>query len=156
MRTLSIPAAAAAASEEQSDPILLFVELDLGGAGFIRIVNNWEAVTRDGNEHSPYHFEISLPDETTDAEVPSIGLRIDNIDQIIIAGIQLLTDPIPVTLGVALFSSPDTTEAGPFDFLIQSIEWDAETITAQMTYETLMVRAFPHKRFIPIDFPGAF
>ena len=82
MRTLSAPAAAAAASEEQSDPILLFVELDLGGSGFIRIVNNWEAVTRNGNEHSPYHFEIS--------------------------------------------------------------------------YETLMVRAFPHKRFIPIDFPGAF
>lgn len=136
--------------------VLAFLDLDLGVSGMLRVVNNWESVTRNSNVYQPYFFAITLPRETTNADVPEVQLRIDNIDQSIIAGIQQLTDPVPVELNIANSLTPDVAEAGPFNFTIQRIDFDDRLITAAMTYETVLVRAFPDSRFVPSDFPGAF
>ena len=133
-----------------------FLDLDLGAAGMLRVVNNWESITRGGNVYLPYFFQIALPTEDANADVPEVTLQIDNIDQTIMAGVQQLTDPIPVELNIAVSVTPDITEAGPFNFLIQRVDFNEKLITARMTYETVLVRAFPNARFLPGDFPGAF
>ncbi len=154
MRTLSAPAREAVYAQEADEVMLVFLDITVP-AGVIRVVNNWESVTRLTNEYLPYRFEIGLPNEL-DEGIPSIPLRIDNIDQSIIEHILSVSEPISIQMNVALASSPDTTEAGPFYFKLKTSEWTPTDIIAQLSFDDVMLEVYPGYRFTPGNFPAAF
>lgn len=155
MSEMTDPAIEAMLAEETAEVVLIFLDLAIPGGDTIRVVNDWEAVTRLTEEYLPYRFEIGLPNEV-DEGLPTVPLRIDNVDLAIIEAMLVLAEPIPVEMNVALASSPDDTEAGPFNFLITDVKWTPKDITAEMTFDSVMLEVYPGFRVIPSTHPAAF
>jgi hypothetical protein len=156
MRALSL-AARRAMFAPSTDQVFLAL-LTISGTGIptpLRFVNNSEDVVSNGNTHLAYPFQISLPDEREDSPA-QVTLIIDNIDQSIVAGIRLLTKPPKITLEVILASDPDTVEAGPFEFSLNGVEYNAITVTGTLAFEEVLNEPYPCDSFDPTRFPGLY
>lgn len=155
MRILSAPAIEAVQAQETGEVMLVFLELELSPTFTLRVVNNWEEVTRGGNVYYPYRFEIGIPDEV-DEGIPTVPLRIDNISSEILTSIMTLDAPIPVTMNVCLASSPNVVEAGPFSLKIIDVKWNDQDIEAELTFDDVMLEVYPGYRVTPSSHPAAF
>jgi hypothetical protein len=85
-------------------------------------------------------------------------MSIDNIDTEILKAIRNLTGKRPsVRMEVVLASSPDTVEAGPFNFSILSINYNAASIQGTIGFEDdILNTAFPADTYTPTNSKGLF
>jgi len=149
------PAIEAMLAEETGEVMLIFLDLVIDGSTTLYVVNNWEAVTRGGNSYLPYRFTIGLPNEV-DEGLPSVPFQIDNVDVILIESLLTLTAPIDVEMNAALASSPNTSEAGPFNLKAGDFRWTDKHITAELTFDDVMLESYPGYRVQPSNHPAAF
>lgn len=155
-RTLSPAAVQAITAQETGEVFLLLLTIDHPDlAQPIRVVRNGEDVTSRGNTYSACAFDVALPDERSDRP-PRVQLVLDNVDRAITQALRPLTSPPTVTLEVVLASSPDTVEAGPYEFTVRNVVYDAHVVTAELAYEDVLNLRFPADRFTPNLFPGLF
>lgn len=156
-RTLSIAAAAAVHAQETGEAFLVLLTLshpDL--AQPIRVTSDGKDTPSRGSTYLQYPFEVTLPDEGDEAP-PSVSLRIDNVDRQIVAAVRGITgDAITVRLEVVLASTPDVVEAGPYDFALREVSYDAQTIEGTLHYEDIIAEPYPGDSFTPSRFPGQF
>lgn len=155
-RTLSAAALSAALAQETSEVFLALLEIahdDLGSP--IRAVNNMEDVTSNGDVYAAFPFEVAMPAESGDAPSKAV-LRIDNVDQSVITAIRSITTPPTATLSVILASSPDTIEAGPFEFTMREVDYDAQFVRAELHFEDILNEPFPADKYTPNNFPGLY
>lgn len=152
------PTALAASFASQTDEVFI-VLLELSHPSFaetIRLCSNDQNVEHKGNIYSRFPFEVGLPDEEEETP-PRVVLRIDNVDRRIVAEIRRVTGvPISISFFVVLASSPSLIEAGPFDFSLRDVEYDAATIEGTLVYEDVLAERFPGDEFTPARFPGLF
>lgn len=121
----------------------------------IRVVNNKEDITSNGELYTAFPFEISLPDETQDT-LGQCKLRIDNVDRRIVEAVRLCTGVPKMTISVILADSPDIVEFGPLDMNLSVVEYDSFIVDATITYDDVLNQSFPKDKFIPSMFPGLF
>jgi len=156
MRPLSLAARQAIFAQETAEVFLVL--LTIAGVGIplpLRFVNNGDDVVSRGNTYLAYPFQISLPDEREDSPA-QVSLSIDNIDQGIVTAVRGLTEPPSITLEVVLASSPDTVEAGPFDFALRGVEYDAMRVQGTLAFEDFLGEGYPADSFDPTRFGGLF
>lgn len=121
----------------------------------VRLVNNTEDITSNGDVYTAFPFQAVIPPEV-EGELPRVQLVIDNVSQLLIADIRSIQSPPPtITLDLIVADSPDTIEA-TFDFTLKAVDYDAFTIQAQIAYEDILSEPFPAQRFTPTTFPGMF
>jgi hypothetical protein len=155
-RSLSSAAVRALTAQETGEAFLMLVTIthdDL--AAPLYFANNTVDVTSRGHQFLGWPFEVALPDEREDA-LPTVQLRIDNVDRRIMEGIRgLLTAPT-VLLEIVLASAPDIIEAGPFNFTLRGVEYDALVITGTLAPEDVLNEPAMQYSFTPDLFPGLF
>lgn len=155
MRTLS-PTALRAGFEQQTDEVFL-VLLQITHPNIpdaIRVVNNNENITSNGELYVAYPFEIELPGE--DSEQPPLArLRIDNVDRLLVATVREIATPPQVTIRVVLASSPDTIELQFEGLNMRNVIYDAATISGELVFEQIMVEPVS-TTMTPSKFPGMF
>lgn len=155
-RALSATALQAIHAQETGEVFVLLLTIAHASlTPSLYFAGNSENVVRGGNTFLPWPFQISLPPESDD-QIPTVQLKIDNIDRRILEGIRMLTSPPTITLEVVLASSPNTLEAGPFTMTLRNIEYDALVITGALTYEDVLNEPWPQFRITPNLFPGSF
>jgi len=155
-RTLSLTARQAVFSQETDQVFLLLLTIAHPDMAVpVRVVNNLEAVTSRGNEFIAFPFQINLPYDKDD-QITQVTLTIDNVDQQIVVGVRALSSPPTVTLEVVLAASPDTVEAGPFDFSMKSATYDSLVVEGVLGFEDILNEPFPGNAFTPQNFPGMF
>jgi hypothetical protein len=155
-RTLSVPALRAITAQETGEVFLILITIthdDL--ADPLYFVNNTENITSRGHEFLGWPFEIALPDEREDA-LPTVQLRIDNVDRRILEGIRGLPTAPTVLLEIVLASAPDVVEAGPINFTLRGVEYDALVITGTLAPEDVLNEPAMQYSFTPALFPGLF
>ena len=155
-RPLSTTAIRALTAQETGEIFLSLITItheDL--AAPLYFVNNTENITSRGVEFLGWPFEIALPDEREDA-LPTVQIRIDNVDRRIMEGIRGLTTAPTVLLEVVLASAPDVIEAGPINFTLRCVEYDALVITGTLTPEDMLNEPAMQFSFTPALFPGLF
>jgi len=156
-RTLSSTARRAIFSQETGEVFLLLLKIthpDL--AEPIRVVNNSEDVTSNGYLYQRFPFEVALPAENEDAP-PTVQLRIANADRQIVEAVRSLSgEAMTVELAVILASSPDTIEAGPYQFTLRDVSYDASIVEGTLMFEDVLREPFPAETFTPARFPGLF
>jgi hypothetical protein len=105
----------------------------------------------------PFAFDVNLPDERDD-QLPQVTMTIDNIDNEILQAIRNIPGQRPETrLEVVLASSPDTVEAGPFNFSILSINYTDANIQGTIGFEDdVLNTAFPADTYTPTNSKGLF
>lgn len=157
---MSRPVSAGARSQfyspEMGDVVLLLLTIEEDSLPEpIRVVHNTENVTSRGDLYVAFQFGIDLPAQSGEAPQP-VRIQIDAVDQSIVKAVREAVGQPKVTLEVVLDSDPDTVEAGPFRFRLESANYSAVTITAEVSFEGVeRVRSANH-RFTPFLFPDLF
>jgi len=156
MRTLSAAAYEAVFSAETNQVFLILIEINHADmASPIRVVNNHQAISSNGQAYVPYAFEFDPPDER-EGVVTNAKLIIDNIDRIIVATIRSLSTPPTVTISIVLADTPDSIEAGPVEFKLKNVSYNVETVSGDLIYNDIDNLNIPFDTFNPVDFGGLF
>lgn len=121
----------------------------------IRVVNNTENITSNGEEYIAFPFELTLPEESQDTPGQA-KVRIDNVDRRIVEVIRLCEGVPTMTISVILADSPDVVEFGPLIMNLTGVEYDSLIVDATVTYDDVLNQSFPKDRFTPSLFRGMF
>lgn len=156
-RTLSSTARQAVYAAQTSEAFLVLLTLDHPDMVTpIRVSSDAVDTVSNGETYTAFPFQIAMPPDTEDAP-PRVQLTIDAIDRSIIQAVRGLSGtPITVTQTIVLGSSPDTVEAGPFEFELREVEYDAFEVTGDLQYADLLNEPYPFETFAPSTTPGAF
>ena len=121
----------------------------------IRVTSGSIDVVSNGETFVPFPFNLSLPDESSDA-APRARLAIDNIDRQIVLSVRSITTAPTVKMEVILASDPDVIEASFPDFKLENISYDAYTVSGDLVLEEFVTEPFPAGIFNPAEFRGLF
>lgn len=156
MRELSNNAKIAVTSNSTSEvflPLLKIEHEDLAEDLFF--VRNMEQIVSNGNTYLPCAFDINLPAEK-DGQINTATLSIDNVDRVIVTAIRSITSPALITVSIVLASDPDVLEAGPLEFTLRNVSFNAKTVSGDLVYEDRLFLNIPGNKFDPFLFPGLF
>jgi hypothetical protein len=156
-RTISASARTALFAQQTGEIFVLLLELDHAElVEPIRVCSDSIDTEHGGRTYQRFPFEIGMPPEDEDAP-PIVRLKIANADRAIVAAVrQLAGNAMTVTLTVVLASSPDTIEAGPLEFTLRNVTYDAEFVEGELQFEDVLNEPFPADTFNPNTFPGLF
>ena len=143
-------------SQETAEVFLVCVTITHPAIDTQRLVNNTEVVHRAVGDYIPCPMKLVLPDQVDD-QVPQVTIVIDNVDREVLRQIRLVDGVPQVRMEVILASSPDTVEAGPFDFALMSATYDVLSINAVLGYQDdVLNQQVPAQTYTPVNSPGLF
>jgi hypothetical protein len=151
--------AIAALGKPQSSEVFLFL-LDVsllidGVATTLHFVNNTVQIVRNTTVYSPLAFTIVLP--TEGESVNEAQLVMDAVDLQIVEYMRNEQNKPSVTFILVLASDPNATpEAGPFTFTIDSVHYDARSLSCTLGHGKRLDGVFPKIGKTPYYFPGLF
>lgn len=155
-RTLSSTARVATFAAETGEIFLLLLTIDAPGLPEpIRVCSAGGSITSRGNEYVHFPFRLTLSAEDGDAPRPAT-LEIDNVDRRIVEAIRSVSGEMTVTADIVLASTPSTLEAGPYEFDVGDVTFDASVVRAQLIYQDLLNEPFPGHTFNPTTTPGLY
>lgn len=156
-RTVSAPALRALFAQETGEVFLMCLTLTHSSfAQPIRVVYNNIAVTRSAGVFQPALFDINMPEESQD-RIPQIQLTIENIDRAMSDAIRTITGRVNLMMEIVLASSPNTVEAGPFNFQLLSCNYDADKLSGTLGLDDdVLNTTFPSLMYTPNNSPGLF
>ena len=155
-RTLSAAARQAMFAQETDKVFLMILEIDHDDMVTpIRVVNNYENITSNGDVYTAYPFLFSLPDEFED-QLTQVDLVITNVNRLLVDNVRSFSSPLTVTMNVILSDSPDTIEAGPFIMSMREVKYDALKLTGTCSFQDILNESYPEGSYTPADYPGLF
>ena len=112
-RPLSSAARAAIFAQETGEAFIFLLELSHPDfTDTLRVCNNGENVTSNGQTYLWFPFELTLAGETDDT-LPRARLRICNVDRRIVQAVRsVASQPVTARIALVMASTPDTIEAG--------------------------------------------
>lgn len=127
---------------------LAIVELDHADwVGSLRLVNNTEDITSNGDTYFAAGFEIAMPDQV-EGHNGEMRFTLIDADATTLGLLRETSDVISVTVSWVLASDPDTVYAGPIDAEIRAAEGRFGYISGALTvYPVLSEWAVAHDRF---------
>lgn len=156
MRPLTPEAAQAILARETSEAFLALMQISGPGLTTMRVVNNVEAITRNGQVYQPWAFDGQPPDDSSQ-QSPTVTLRVDNIDRTVTDLLRSYASVPTCELVWVMASQPNQAVYGPFNFVIQSATANEMTIDLQLGYEEdILNQAFPGSTYTPTSSPGIF
>lgn len=158
-RSTSMAFVAAAAAQQTSEALLALVTIShpsiIGGP--LRLVQDMQDLTSNGNLYTAFPFSVQLPDDSDDG-VAQVKLTIDNVDQSIMVALRGLapTEPPTVQVDLVLSSQPNVVEASFPNMTLRNVTGDALTIEGELRMDEEDLSTFPQDSFTPQNFPGMF
>ena len=156
-RQLSLSAVQSLLAQETEKVWLVCLTIDHADlTSPIRLVNDKQDLTRTAGTFTAFPFQVTLPSED-EQETPRATLTIDNVDRTVIQALRSITSAPDITIEVVLQDSPNTVEAGPFEFQLHSITYDAQAIRGDLGYQSdFLNEGFPKLAFTPNTAQGLF
>lgn len=112
-------------------------------------------VVSNGMEYIYVPFTINLPQQD-DTGTAKANISVDNVDREIVAAVRSANSAISVKIEIILASNPDNIEISIDNFKLESVNYDAFTVSGDLSMDYYGLEPFPAKRFTPSDFPGLF
>lgn len=141
---------------ETDEVFLLLITIDEASLPEpIRAVHNNENVTSRGDVFAAAFFEAELPGQRPD-HIESVRITVGNVDRQIVKAVREAVGRPQVTLEVVLASDPDTVEAGPFEFSLESAEYNDLTVSGELAFDDVTQLRYPAHTVTPWNFPDAF
>ncbi len=125
--------------------------------GPLRLVQDLQNITSNGNVYTAFPFEVRLPSDN-DEGFGKVTLTIDNIDRSIAAAIKSIPPSAPplVQIDIVVASQPNTVEMSLPNLVIRNISGDAFRIDGELWVDEEDLLPFPEGAFTPQYFPGLF
>lgn len=146
-------------ASETGEVLLALVTIDSPSivGGPLRVVQDLQNITSNGNVYTAFPFEIRLAGDS-DNSPAKITLTIDNIDRTMIAAIKGIppTTPPTVKVEIVVASQPDTVEITMDNLVLKNVTGDAFRIDGELWMDEEDLLPFPEGSFTPPLFPGLF
>ncbi len=156
MRTLSPEAAQAILARETGEAFLALMQISGPGLDTMRVVNNLESITRNGDVYQPWAFDAAPPEDSAQ-QSPTVTLRVDNIDRAVTDLLRSYGGVPKCELAWVMSSQPDRAVYGPFEFSILTASANEITIDLQLGYEEdILNQGFPGQTYTPTNSPGMY
>ncbi len=149
----------AANAQETGEVLLALVTITssyiVGGP--LRVVQDLQNITHNGNTYTAFPFELRLPSDS-DEGFGKVSLLIDNIDRSIAVAIKSIppSEPPTVLIEIVLASQPNIVELSLDNLIIRNIIGDAFRIEGELWMDEEDLVPFPEATFTPQYFPGLF
>lgn len=123
---------------------------------FLRVCNDTQDLTHQGNVYTAAPFEVTLPDDR-DGQPPRAVLRFGNVGRDLMRWLELSNGGAGArcTVSVVRRSLPNAAEI-TLTVDLQSVSADINVVTAELGYDTLLDRAAVGLRYDPAVAPGIF
>lgn len=108
-----------------------------------------------GNFYTFAPFSISLPDDVGE-RAPVAQIQIENVSRTIVELVRSVSTRATVRIELVLASSPDTVEIAFPQFDLNGVSYNADTVTLELSMDSLSTEPFPAGKFSPAGFPGLF
>lgn len=100
-------------------------------------------------------FQLTLPTEEQ-AAAPHCSVTIHDVTRLMVPVLRTITSAPNVGIALVLASTPDVVEASFPGFKMGGISYSAESISAELTVDSMATEPFPAHTFTPSYFPGLF
>lgn len=157
-RTLPSTFVTAANAQETDLLLLALVTITHSKITTMRLVNNTQDVTSNGNTFTAYPFEVTIPADV-EGQPPKLDVRAFN------AGLEVVTpartvagdrERAKVTLQIASYADPDTIYEEWTDYDAVQAAYDLNMIAVSASIESWLTEEYPGPSMTPADFPGMF
>lgn len=108
---------------------------------------------RGGDMYIAFPFRVTLPKEK-DRAVPTAQLEIDNVSREIGQIIRQISTPPSIDFEIVRIDNIDVTEVSYPTFKLRNVEYDALTVSGELTVEDMMREPYPQRSFSPSEYPG--
>lgn len=108
-----------------------------------------------GNEFIYVPFMVELPTQD-DTNISLARITMDNISREQVLAVRGADSALGITIEIVLASDVDTVEAAVSNFKLERVNYDALTISGEISVEYFDLEPLPKRRFTPSDFPGLF
>lgn len=112
-------------------------------------------VTSNGLDYTFLPMQITLPSED-EAQAPRCSIVMHDVTRYLTPIIRTITAPPKIKLELVLSKSPDVVEISFSDFFISNFNYNAESVTAELSMIDYEREPFPKDSFTPAYFPGMF
>lgn len=122
----------------------------------IRVVNDYENVTSNGNEFIAMAYRITLPDQT-EGGIPKARLEIDNIGKDLVGWLEISGggQGAKVKIMLILRNDPNTIEySATLDLTNVSITQNV--VSGELSYQNILQKSGMRKIYRPDTHPGLF
>lgn len=141
---------------ETAAVFITLLTLNVDNRKVLSICDDMQSIESKGDIFEPWGFRAILPSQSADT-ASTCSLQIDNVDLAIARTIkQNINHRITARVRVVLATSPDTTEQGPFDFILRNIKINSRTITGELHDDYMADRKFSAMTYSLKDFPGMY
>ena len=155
-RNLSSVATQAVLRQQTNQVFLLLVEIDHTDlASPIRLVNNYESVVSNGDTYTAAAFQFTPPVEE-DGTIKNSRITFDNVDRAIVEAIRSISSAPTVDVSVILASDLDTVEAGPWEFLLRNVSYDAHLVSGELYPDNPLRLNASNTGYRNTTFPGLY
>lgn len=156
MPDISDNAVQAATASETAAVFLTLLTIYVDGNVFLRLVDDRQNLTSNGNVYTACAFRAVLPNQSSDG-AKSCKLAIDNTDVAVYKVIkEAIGHTITCDVAVVLSDTPDVYEQGPLTFVLRNITADKNTISGDLYDLYIQDRKATIFTYSPEDFPGMY
>jgi len=143
-------------AQETAEIFLVTASVFVDGVIALRIVNNTEDITSQGEVYNAFAFNFMMPG-TSDQGLKSASFEIDNVDRRIQEIIeQAIGKEVTAEFNIILASHPDVIERGPITFILRNFQINKQRIRAELYDFYLYDLNIPGLQYTPKNFPGLF
>lgn len=166
LSTMSPAVLRAMFGSESDDTLIVLLTITSPGVDPIRVADNWTqrlseddedilyGVRSRGEDYLFLPIEPTLPTEEEAAPRSSITIR--DLTQRLIPVFRTISTAPSVLMELVLYSTPDVVEASFPGLLLSNVSYDADSISADLTVESMAIEPFPAHTITPAHFPGSF
>jgi hypothetical protein len=156
----TVPSAVVSAINAQTTSSVFLVLMDIVHPSFttVRIVNNTENITSNGNTYTAFPFNVILPPDTEEFQ-PKLQVGVVNVTRLLIDEVRTIAGSdqrATATITVIEASDPDTALATYSNFEVVNLRYDANEMSFDLIIDTFLTEPFPAGSFTPSTFPGLF
>jgi len=112
-------------------------------------------VVSEGLEYIYCPFTCTLPAQN-DSGVAQAQITVDNVGEELMGPVRTATTAINVTMRIVLASQPDVVDFLADNFRLESVDYDALTVSGNLSMEYYELEPYPAGRFTPSTAPGIF
>ena len=112
-------------------------------------------VVSGGNDFIFLPMQITLPTEE-DGQAPRCSITMYDVTRYLIPIVRTITEAPRVMLQLVLSKSPNAVEIEFSDFYITNFNYNADSVTGELSMTDYSTEPFPKDSFTPVSFPGLF
>lgn len=141
--------------QESDDPFLTLLTLTHPSFTTIRLVNNTENITSNGNTFQAFPFKLTLPVDDGES-AREVQIDLDNVSLELINEIRSVTTAIGVKLEMVLASLPNEVQYGIEELKINSISYNKDRVSCRLSMDGFLNTEMTSEKYTPDKYKGLF